>query len=110
MAKKLLFAFGVSLIISTIIGFVTSERKYYFLPPNKPKREITYQTYLSYFDKTEYKVIGSRFINTMTSNFSEYSKYTTEEKVYNIQYAIISGLITLGISSIILSLNRKNTI
>ncbi|MFC4232283.1 hypothetical protein ACFOW1_10300 [Parasediminibacterium paludis] len=88
MRKIFIVIFGVSLLIGLLSGYMSAKTKYFYLSPSKPKREITYETYKMYFDKT---------INWE----SDYTKFLTIEKVYNTQNATLFGLTSLGVLLIV---------
>jgi hypothetical protein len=83
------------MLISIVLGFLTSETKYYYLEPGEEKTEITRANYEWYFDKS----------NPWTS---DYTKFTSKENVYNIQTALISGLAAFSILIIVISLMNRS--
>jgi hypothetical protein len=95
--RKILLAFGILMLISIVVGFLRSETKYFYLSPGEPKTEITKSNYEMYFDKSRKWA-------------SDYTKFTSKEKVFNIQFSIISGVTVFSILIIVISLWNKNSI
>lgn len=95
--RKTLLAFGVSMLISIVAGFLTSEVKYFYLKPGKIKTEITKANYEMYFDKS-YKWQ------------TDYTKFTSIENIYNTQLAVIYGLVTFSVLIILISLVNNNSL
>ena len=86
MKKVLLLIFGISLIVGLITGYLTSETKYFFMDSDVPKVEITQKNYKYYNDDD-----NNRYFTT------DMSRFTNSENVFNIQNAIIGGLLVMGI-------------
>lgn len=93
MVRRILLAFGVSLLIGIAIGFFTSEDKYFIMLPKEPKREITYENYLH----LKCNINGG------------YSQYIQEVESYNAMNAMLFGLTAFGLFSVFLSFAKKKS-
>ena len=87
MIRTILLVIGISLLIGLGAGYYRAETKYFFMLPQQPKREITYANYLEFQKKTRDEDSGI---------ITDRSIYTTQEKIYNQEFAVIAGLGALG--------------
>jgi hypothetical protein len=80
MTNRIIISLGTALIIGVITGYSLSERKYFALSAENPKREITLAEYRSLYDDER-----------------------KAETVYNTQQAIVIGIATFGVLLVITS-------
>jgi hypothetical protein len=88
-ARKIILAFGISILIGSCFGYFLANDKYYFLHPKKPKREIT----KVFFEKNKTE-----------------SDLLKQERNYNLETAILTGLVSFGACLIVIALKKPKRI